>query len=61
MKPLAALFLLIVYLAGAAASITYALSTGATLVMGLVLWTSFFGFCTAVSLMAIWSREHWMG
>jgi len=61
MKPLAALFLLIVYVVGAAASISYALSTGATLVMGLVLWTSFFGFSTAVTCMAVWSREHWMG
>lgn len=61
MKPLAALFLFIVYVAGAAASITYATSTGATLVIGLTLWTSFFGFCTAFSLMLIWSREHWMG
>jgi hypothetical protein len=34
---------------------------GATLVIGLVLWNSFFGFCTAFSLMLIWSREHWWG
>lgn len=61
MKPVGALFLFIVYVAGAAASIAYATSTGATQLIGLTLWTSFFGFSTAVSLMLIWSREHWMG
>ena len=53
--------LFIVWAIGAALSVTYALNTGATLVIGLVLWNSFFGFCTAFGLMLFWSREHWMG
>lgn len=61
MNLIAAVFLFIIWVAGTVASIAWALSLGATLVMGLVLWNSFFGFCTAVSLMLIWSREHWMG
>jgi hypothetical protein len=61
MNLISAVILFIIWAAGAALSITYSLSTGATLVLGLVLWNSFFGFCTASFLMLFWSREHWMG
>jgi len=61
MNLMAAIVFFIIWAAGAAASVTYALSAGATLVLGLVLWNSFFGFCMAFSLMLYWSREHWMG
>lgn len=61
MNLISAVVLFIIWAAGAALSITYSLSTGATLVLGLVLWNSFFGFCTAAFLMLFWSREHWMG
>jgi hypothetical protein len=60
MSLIGAIVLFIIWVAGAAASIFYATSTGATLVLGLVLWNSFFGFCTAAFLMLFWSREHWM-
>ena len=61
MSLLGGVFLFIIWAAGAAASIAWAFSMGATLVLGLVLWNSFFGFCTAAGLMAFWSREHWLG
>ncbi len=61
MKPIGAVALILIYIIGLAASLTWAASLNATYLIGLTLWTSFFGFCTAVSLMAIWSREHWMG
>ena len=61
MTLMAAVFLFIVWAVGAALSITWALSMDATLILGLVLWNSFFGFCTAFGLMIFWSREHWMG
>lgn len=61
MNLISAVILFIIWVAGAALSITYSISTGATLVLGLVLWNSFFGFCTAAFLMLFWSREHWMG
>jgi hypothetical protein len=61
MNLISAVILFIIWAAGAALSITYSISTGATLVLGLVLWNSFFGFCTAAFLMLFWSREHWMG
>jgi hypothetical protein len=61
MNLISGIFLFVLWAVGAAASISWALSMGATLVIGLVLWNSFFGFCTAFSLMLIWSREHWWG
>jgi hypothetical protein len=61
MNLITGIILFVLWAAGAAASIAYSLSTGATLVLGLVLWNSFFGFCTAFGLMLFWSREHWMG
>jgi hypothetical protein len=61
MNLISAVLLFVIWAVGAALSVTYALSTGATLVIGLVLWNSFFGFCTAFGLMLFWSREHWMG
>lgn len=60
--------ILVVYVVGAAASIAWALALhpGSALwsapgLLGLVLWTSFFGFCNAVGWVTYWSREHWMG
>ncbi len=60
MTKLGALFLFIVYGLGLAGSIGWATSLGATKLLGLLLWTSFFGFSTAFSLAMFWSREHWM-
>ena len=60
MKPIGAAFLFIVYVIGLACSITWATSLGATQLLGLLLWTSFYGFSTAFGLMLFWSREHWM-
>lgn len=60
MNLISAVVLFIIWAVGAALSITYSISTGATLVLGLVLWNSFFGFCTAAFLMLFWSREHWL-
>jgi len=51
---------LVVYLAGLFGSIMWATSCGATRLLGLVLWTSFFGSCMVLFLMLFWSREHWM-
>jgi hypothetical protein len=62
-----ALVIFLVYLIGAAASIAWAMDIqnmplwSAAGVLGLVLWTSFFGFCNAIGWMAYWSREHWLG
>jgi hypothetical protein len=50
----------IYYLAGLAGALAYASSIGATQVIAIVLWTSFFGFSTLVTCMAVWSREHWL-
>lgn len=61
MTLIAGIVVFVLWAVGALASISYALSVGATLVLGLVLWNSFFGFCMAGFLMLFWSREHWMG
>jgi hypothetical protein len=61
MNLIAGIILFVIWAVGAVASISWALSLGATLVLGLVLWNSFFGFCTAFGLMLFWSREHWLG
>lgn len=61
MNLIGGIILFVVWAVGALASISWAFSMGATLVLGLVLWNSFFGFCTAGFLMLFWSREHWMG
>ena len=53
--------IVIAYAAGLAGSIAWANASGATYLLGLLLWTSFFGFCMVVTLMLYWSREHWMG
>ena len=53
--------ILAIYLVGIAACTQWAVSLGSTRVLGLVLWTSFFGFCNAVGWVTYWSREHWMG
>jgi hypothetical protein len=62
------LVLLFIYLIGAGASVAWSMSNyNETLVwsapglLGLVLWTSFFGFCNAIGWVTYWSREHWMG
>lgn len=52
---------LAVYLVGVLVCTQWALSLDKTWLLGLVLWTSFFGFCNAVFWMGYWSREHWMG
>lgn len=51
---------LVLYLLGAAACSTWAVAEGWTFVLGLVLWTSFYGFCNAVGWALWWSREHWL-
>jgi hypothetical protein len=51
---------IIIYLAGLAGSIAWANAEGATYLLGLLLWTSFFGFSMLSFLMLYWSREHWM-
>jgi hypothetical protein len=62
-----ALVLLFVYVLGAIASVVWAMNIhsmplwSAASVLGLVLWTSFFGFCNAVGWVIYWSREHWLG
>ena len=61
MNLISGLFLFVIWACGALGSVYYATHTDSTLVMGLVLWNSFFGFCTAFGLMLFWSREHWMG
>jgi hypothetical protein len=61
MNLIGGIILFVIWAVGALASVGYSLSCGATLVLGLVLWNSFFGFCTAFGLMLFWSREHWMG
>lgn len=48
------------YVVGLAGSIAWAHSCGATYLIGLLLWTSFFGFSTLTFLMLYWSREHWL-
>lgn len=48
------------YLAGLAGSLAYAHSIGATTVIAIVLWTSFFGFTMLTTCMLLWSREHWL-
>jgi hypothetical protein len=42
---------------GAAACCAWSLAEGATALLGLLLWTSFFGFCNAVGWAMWWSRE----
>ena len=41
--------ILIVYAIGAAASCAWAISLDATPLLGFLLWTSFYGFCNAVT------------
>jgi hypothetical protein len=60
MTILGAAFLFVVYIVGLGASLAWASSLGATYLLGLLLWTSFFGISTAISLMLFWSREHWL-
>jgi hypothetical protein len=49
------------YLVGLAGALAWAASLGATMLIGLVLWTSFFGFSMVTFLLLFWSREHWLG
>ena len=51
---------IIYYIVGLFASIAWANASGATYLLGLLLWTSFFGFSTLTFLMLYWSREHWL-
>jgi hypothetical protein len=55
------LVVIALYIVGAFACMQWALALDSTRVLGLVLWTSFFGFCNAVGWVMYWSREHWMG
>jgi hypothetical protein len=62
------LVLVLIYIVGAAASVSWALSIqnepsvwSAAGLLGLVLWSSFFGFTNALGWLTYWSREHWMG
>lgn len=61
MSRLQMLVVLIIYLIGAALCAQWAVSREATAVLGLILWTSFYGFVSAVVWTVWWSREHWMG
>jgi hypothetical protein len=61
MNLISGIILFVIWAVGGLASVSYAMSVGSTLVLGLVLWNSFFGFCTALGMMLFWSREHWMG
>ncbi|HLP41491.1 MAG TPA: hypothetical protein VK465_08295 [Fibrobacteria bacterium] len=54
-------FAVLYYALGLAGSLAWAHSLGASYVIGLVLWTSFFGFSMLVTCMLLWSREHWLG
>jgi hypothetical protein len=56
-----ALLMLAAYLVGTVVCTQWALALGNTGLLGLVLWTSFFGFGSAVGWAVYWSREHWMG
>jgi hypothetical protein len=51
--------ILVLYALGAAASCAWSLAEGAAALLGLLLWTSFFGFCNAVGWALWWSREEW--
>jgi hypothetical protein len=62
------LVLLLIYVIGAFASVQWALSIqnesemwSAPGLLGLVLWSSFFGFANVLGWLTYWSREHWMG
>ncbi len=61
MTRIQALVVLVIYLIGAALSMQWAVSREATAVLGLILWTSFYGFINAVIWAIWWSREHWAG
>jgi len=60
MNPLTIIALLVIYGLGAVASCAWAQSQGATLLLGFLLWTCFFGFCNAVGWTTWWSRQHWL-
>lgn len=49
------------YLLGLAGSVALATSQGATMLLGLLLWTCFFGFSMVGFLLLFWSRDHWLG
>jgi hypothetical protein len=52
--------ILVVYLIGIAACTSWSVSLGGTKLLGLLLWTSFFGFCNAVTWAFWWSRDNWL-
>jgi hypothetical protein len=60
MNLLSAVIAVVYYALGLAGSIAWANASGATYLLGLLLWTSFFGFSMVSFLMLYWSREHWM-
>jgi hypothetical protein len=62
------LVLLLIYVVGGFACANWAVSIqnesslwSASGLLGLVLWSSFFGIANAIGWMTYWSREHWMG
>lgn len=62
------LVLLLIYVVGAFASANWAVSIqsadslwSAAGLLGLVLWSSFFGFANVLGWLTYWSREHWQG
>jgi hypothetical protein len=60
MKLIVPILVVLLYGLGLAGSIAWATHSGATRLLGLLLWTSFFGFCMVCTLMLYWSREHWL-
>ena len=52
--------ILVLYLIGVAASCAWSVAEGCTALLGLLLWTSFFGFCNAVGWAFWWARDEWM-
>ena len=60
MKPVGAVLTIIYYALGLTGSLAWAKACSATPLLGLLLWTSFFGSTMVLFLMLYWSREHWL-
>lgn len=56
-----AVLAIIYFFAGLAGAVALGAANGASFLMALVLWISFFGFSMLVACMIVWSREHWLG
>lgn len=59
MNTMQAISVLMLYLVGLTGSIFWAMASGATYLLGLLLWTSFFAFCNAIGWSVWWSRREW--